>query len=106
MSAPAEVSGPDFVQGSPAKDLQDGTMLLGQAAGEAVILARRGEEVFAVGATCTHYSGPLADGILEGETIRCPLHHACFSLRTGEARAPALNPIPCWNVEKRGDRLF
>jgi apoptosis-inducing factor 3 len=106
MSAPAELSGPDFVQGIPAKDLQDGTMLLGQAAGEAVILARRGEEVFAVGATCTHYSGPLADGILEGETIRCPLHHACFSLRTGEARAPALNPIPCWNVEKRGDRLF
>ncbi len=106
MSEPTELKGPDFAQGIEASDLRDGTTLLGQAHGESVLLARRGDEVFAVGATCTHYSGPLAEGLLVGDTIRCPLHHACFSLRTGEPDAPALNPIPCWDVEKRDGRLF
>jgi len=82
-------------------------MVLGHADGEPVLLARRGEECLAVSATCTHYGGPLAEGILVGETVRCPLHHACFSLRTGEAlRAPALNPIACWDIEHRGPRVF
>jgi apoptosis-inducing factor 3 len=107
MGGASELKGPDLLQGVAAKDLPDGGMLLGHAQGEAVLLARRGDDVFAVGATCTHYSGPLAEGLLVGDTVRCPLHHACFSLRTGQAlRAPALNPIACWNVEKRNGSLF
>src|ERR1700677_4528801 len=106
MGTPSALTGPDFVHGVAAAELADGATWLGHAGGEAVLLARRGTEVFAVGATCTHYSGPLAEGILDGDTVRCPLHHACFSLRTGEAQAPALNPIACWDVEVRGDRLF
>ena len=76
---------PDLKTGFPADNLPDGGMILGQADGEDVILARRGDELFAVGASCTHYHGPLADGLVVGETVRCPWHHACFSLRTGEA---------------------
>jgi NADPH-dependent 2,4-dienoyl-CoA reductase/sulfur reductase-like enzyme/nitrite reductase/ring-hydroxylating ferredoxin subunit len=106
MSAPTELNGPDFRSGIPTTDLPDGAMLLGHAGGEGVLVTRRGEEIFAVGATCTHYGGSLADGLIEGDTVHCPLHHACFSLRTGEARAPALNALACWDVEKRGDRLF
>jgi NADPH-dependent 2,4-dienoyl-CoA reductase/sulfur reductase-like enzyme/nitrite reductase/ring-hydroxylating ferredoxin subunit len=93
---------PDFAAGIPISRIVDGGMLLGQARGEDVVLARRGDKVFAVGASCTHYGAPLADGLLVDDTIRCPWHHACFSLRDGEAiRAPALDPIACWRVEQR-----
>jgi NADPH-dependent 2,4-dienoyl-CoA reductase/sulfur reductase-like enzyme/nitrite reductase/ring-hydroxylating ferredoxin subunit len=98
---------PDFRNGFPMGDLPDGGMVLGQADGEDVILARRGSDLFAIGALCTHYHGPLADGLLVGEEVRCPWHHACFSLRTGEAlRAPALDPIACFRVEQVSNRVF
>ncbi len=99
--ANAPLSGTDLSAGIPASSVASGATLLGHAGGEAVLLARIGEEFFAIGATCTHYGGPLADGLLDGETVRCPWHHACFSLRTGEAlRAPALSPVPCWRVQR------
>src|SRR6266853_6807603 len=98
---------PDFRNGFSVRDLPDGGMVLGQVDAEDVVLVRRGGEFFAVGASCTHYHGPLSDGLVVGDTLRCPWHHACFSLRTGEAlRAPALDPISCWRVEKVGDKAF
>jgi len=97
-----ELAGPDFTKGVPNADLAEGGMILGQVAGEAVLLARSGGAVFAIGAECSHYHGPLAEGVLVADTVRCPWHHGCFSLRTGEAlRAPALDPVACWRVEER-----
>ena len=106
MSGEAQLSGPDLAQGISLAELPDGGQLLGHSGGEPVLVVRRGEEIFAVGATCTHYGGPLAEGVVEGETVHCPWHHACFSLRTGEAlRAPALNPVSCYRVEREGDHI-
>ena len=107
MSSDQEaLKGPDLAAGVPASSVPDGGMLLGHAQGKAVLVARRGAELFALGATCTHYSGPLGEGLIVGETVRCPWHHACFNLRTGEAlRAPALNPVACWEVTQRGDTI-
>jgi apoptosis-inducing factor 3 len=106
MSGEQQLTGPDLAQGIALADLADGGQVLGHSGGEAVLVVRRGEEVFAVGATCTHYGGPLAEGIVVDGTVRCPWHHACFSLRTGEAvRAPALNPVACYKVERQGDRI-
>lgn len=102
-----EPRGPDLTRGIATAELGDGAMLLGHVGDEAVLLVRRGAELFAIGATCTHYNGPLAEGLLVDDTVRCPLHHACFSLRTGEAlRAPALNPVPCWQMEQTGSEIF
>ncbi|RWN29851.1 FAD-dependent oxidoreductase [Mesorhizobium sp.] len=100
-------NGPDLVEGIALSDLPDGGKLLGHCGDEQVLLVRRGAEVFAIGATCTHYGGPLVDGLVVEDTVRCPWHHACFDLRTGEAlRAPAFNPLACWSTEQRDDRIF
>ena len=104
---PKTLSGPDFTQGVPLADLADGAMLAGHAHDKAMLLARLGSEIFAIGATCTHYGGPLGDGIIVRDTVRCPWHHACFSIRTGEAlRAPALKPVARWIVEQRDGSAF
>lgn len=78
-----ELAGPDLTLGVPLEEIADGALLLGHAAGDAVLLARRGDEVFALGAHCTHYGAPLIDGLLVGDTVRCPWHHACFHARSG-----------------------
>lgn len=107
MAETQELSGPDLAAGVAADEIADGAMLLGHAGGEAVLVARRGDEYFAIGAACSHYSGPLAEGLMVDDTVRCPWHHACFSLRTGEAlRAPALSPVACWKVERQDGKLF
>jgi NADPH-dependent 2,4-dienoyl-CoA reductase/sulfur reductase-like enzyme/nitrite reductase/ring-hydroxylating ferredoxin subunit len=99
-----ELSGPDLEKGVDVADLAPGVPLLGHAAGEPVVLVRVGEDVRAVGATCTHYGGPLAEGLVDGDTLRCPWHHACFDLRTGDAiGAPALAGVACWDVTRKGD---
>jgi NADPH-dependent 2,4-dienoyl-CoA reductase/sulfur reductase-like enzyme/nitrite reductase/ring-hydroxylating ferredoxin subunit len=99
--------GPDLTLGVALSDIPASGLLKGHVGEEAVLLARSGGEFFAVGASCTHYHGPLADGLIEGETVRCPWHHACFSLRTGEAlRAPAFDPIGCWSTTQRDGKVF
>ncbi|HSD00466.1 MAG TPA: FAD-dependent oxidoreductase, partial [Casimicrobiaceae bacterium] len=106
-STQTETTGPDLTQGVALDTLADGAMLAGHVGDDQVLLARRGNEFFAVGATCTHYNGPLAEGLLVGDTVRCPWHHACFSLRTGEAlHAPALSPVPCWSTEQRDGKVY
>src|SRR5437763_12887989 len=102
-----ELKGPDFEQGCEIAKLSEGEMLLGHAFGEPVLVARRGDDLFSIGATCTHYGGPLAKGLMVDCTVHCPWHHARFDLRTGEAiAAPALNDVACYNIEKRGNRFF
>src|SRR5438477_3208214 len=102
-----ELEGPDFEAGCEIERVDDGGMLLGHAFGEAILVARQGSELFAIGATCTHYGGPLAKGLMVDCTVRCPWHHARFDLRTGEAIAgPALSNTSSWKIEKRGARFF
>src|SRR4051812_34606176 len=106
MAGQTELAGPDLTTGVDAASVKPGDKLLGHAHGEPVLLARIADEYVAIGASCTHYGGPLGEGVIDGDTVRCPWHHACFSLRTGEAlRAPALSPVACWKVERKGDKV-
>ena len=71
------------------------------------MVARVDGALFAIGARCTHYQGPLAEGLIVGQTVRCPWHHARFCLRTGEAiGAPAIDPVSLWTVEERDGQVF
>lgn len=106
MSDTQQPVGPDLRNGIDERSLDDGAMVVGHVEQRPVLLARRGQEFFAIDAHCTHYGGPLAEGLMVGETVRCPWHHACFSLRSGEAlAAPALTPVHCWRVERTDGRV-
>ena len=99
--------GPDLAGGIPLAALEDGQPFLGRFGEAPVMLVRRGAEIFAIGATCSHYGGPLAEGLLVGDTVRCPWHHACFSLRSGRTlRAPALRDVPAWKTTIRYGRVY
>ncbi|HJT19238.1 MAG TPA: FAD-dependent oxidoreductase [Nitrospira sp.] len=102
------LSGPDLGKdGAASSELRDGAMLLGHFSGEPVLLIRKGGAVHGMGAKCTHYGGPLDQGLFDGSTVRCPWHRACFRPETGEAiHAPAIDPVPCYTVEQRDGRLF
>jgi NADPH-dependent 2,4-dienoyl-CoA reductase/sulfur reductase-like enzyme/nitrite reductase/ring-hydroxylating ferredoxin subunit len=98
-------SGPDLTRGVLLTAFEDGK-LLGHVGEEDVLLVAADGEVFAIEPSCSHYHGPLAEGLVVGDTIRCPWHHACFSLRTGEAtRPPALNALAVWEVTRDQDRI-
>lgn len=100
-------AGPDLAQGIPTSGLGQGAMVAGRVGDASVLLAKVGDEYLAIDAECSHYHGPLADGLLVGDTVRCPWHHACFSLRTGEAlRAPAMTALGCWETKVAGDRVM
>ena len=99
-------SGPDLIQGVSLAEFVDGK-LAGHVGDQEVLLVRSGTGIFAVAAHCSHYHGPLSEGLVVGDSIRCPWHHACFDLRSGEAvRAPALNSLDCWRVEQRNGQVF
>ena len=93
-----QLTGPDFGAGIDDPRLDENGKLLGHANGEAVLLAKVGGEYVAIAASCTHYGGPLAEGAIENGHVRCPWHHACFSLKTGcrpPMRSPATTPPTC-----------
>lgn len=106
MTEDKKPSGPDLTQGVSLADLKDGK-LLGHVGDEDVLLVQAGGEIFAIEPSCSHYHGPLAEGLVVGDTIRCPWHHACFSLRSGEAtRPPALNALAVWDVRRDRDNII
>ena len=103
----AKAKGPDLTQGVAADSFPQNGLLAGQVGDDEVLLVKRDGDIFAISAHCTHYHGPLVDGLVSGDAIRCPWHHACFDLRTGEAlHAPAFDPLSCWKVEQRDGKVF
>ncbi|HEX4020170.1 MAG TPA: Rieske 2Fe-2S domain-containing protein [Acidobacteriaceae bacterium] len=79
-------------------DLRDGCMIWGQPDGEELVLGRRVTDSLPSAPTVPHYGGPLAEGLIVGDTVRCPWHRIMpvSGPENGEAlRAPALDLVPC-----------
>ena len=107
MGEAASASGPDSVARHRARQIPAEGTIAGRVGDDPVLLSSLGGELFAIGGSCTHYGGNLGEGLARGATVRCPLHHACFDLRTGAVlRAPALDPVDRWHVEVEGHRAF
>jgi nitrite reductase/ring-hydroxylating ferredoxin subunit len=108
MAGEKELSGPDLTaEGLPVDKIVAGVPAAGHVDGKPVVVVYTQDGVRAVGGSCTHYGGPLGDGLCVGGEIRCPWHHAVFDLATGEALgAPALSPIPVYQATERDGRIF
>ena len=102
-----EPTGPDLSTGIPLAELTESKPFAGVVDGEPAMIVRSGGKLFCVGSKCTHYGGPLDEGLVIDGTVRCPWHHAAFSLETGRMiRTPALHDIPCFDVEERDGKAF
>ena len=88
MGGQAAAGGPDFAAGIERSAVADGATVAGRVGDEPVLLSCFGGDYFAVGGACTHYGAALADGLIADGTARCPLHHACFDLKTGAVHIP------------------
>src|ERR1700744_1834620 len=98
---PQAPAGPDLREGVPADQVPEGGKLVGRVGDDEVLVVRTGGVLNALAAHCTHYQGPLGEGLLVGDTVRCPWHHAHFCLRTGEALAgPAIDRLKRWAVQE------
>src|SRR5262245_50111373 len=94
------------VLGSADTYLKSGEMKRLDLDGNAVVIARTEDGYHAFQANCTHYGGDLDQGLLNGHTIMCPLHHACFDIRTGRhTEPPALNDLPVYAVSIDGNQV-
>jgi nitrite reductase/ring-hydroxylating ferredoxin subunit/uncharacterized membrane protein len=97
----------EFVPVLPEAELRAGELRRVEADGVRVLLVRRGDRIFAIGETCSHFGGPLADGKLEGDdTVRCPWHGSRFSLEDGSViDGPTTFPQPCFEARVRGGQV-
>jgi NADPH-dependent 2,4-dienoyl-CoA reductase/sulfur reductase-like enzyme/nitrite reductase/ring-hydroxylating ferredoxin subunit len=88
-------------------DLQDGDMKQVEVGGLKILLTRLDGTFFAMGGECSHYGGPLAEGVLSGMHVTCPWHQARFHIKTGElASPPALDSMARFETTVERDQVL
>jgi nitrite reductase/ring-hydroxylating ferredoxin subunit/uncharacterized membrane protein len=86
----------EFSAVMPETGLEDSKPTRAEYHGTPILLVRKGERIFALAETCSHFSGPLSEGKLIGDTIVCPYHDSRFALNDGRViNGPAVHPQPC-----------
>lgn len=95
---------PDLSSPFEVRDVPHGGVLHGTVGAKEVVVVRAEDGLRAIGASCSHYGGPLAEGVFDGRCIRCPWHHAAFDTATGRAeRGPAITAVTAFRVVVDGD---
>ena len=96
----------NFTAVLPESKLPDNTPTRAMYQGVPILLVRRRERLFAMAETCSHFSGPLSEGKLEGDSIVCPYHASRFALEDGRVlNGPAVHPQPCLEVRARNGQI-
>ncbi|MFP5264794.1 MAG: Rieske 2Fe-2S domain-containing protein [Blastocatellia bacterium] len=96
----------EFVPVMAEAELREGELRRAEAGDMPVLLARRGGRIFAIAETCSHFGGPLAEGKLEGDSVRCPWHGSLFSLEDGRVlEGPSVHTQPCFDVRVRDGQI-
>lgn len=104
--APAQGLPKDFTRVLAASDLHEDVPMRAEHNGLPLLIVKRGEKIFALAETCSHLGGPLSEGRLEGNTIRCPWHASQFSLEDGSVvNGPAVHPQPCFEARIRDGQI-
>lgn len=92
----------DFVAVMPESALENDKPTRAEHNGAPILLVRRGERLFALAETCSHFNGPLSEGSLVGDSIVCPWHQSRFDLEDGHViNGPAVHPQPCLEARIR-----
>jgi nitrite reductase/ring-hydroxylating ferredoxin subunit/uncharacterized membrane protein len=101
-----EVFPNEFVPVLPESVLEDDKPTRVMHGGVPILLVRRGDHLFALAETCSHFSGPLSEGKLVGDSIVCPYHFSRFALEDGRVLdGPAVHPQPCLEIRKRNGQI-
>ncbi|HWG50254.1 MAG TPA: DUF2231 domain-containing protein [Candidatus Acidoferrales bacterium] len=96
----------DFVAVLPESELAENKPTRAMHNGVPILLVRRGDRLFAMAETCSHFSGPLSEGKLEGDSIVCPYHNSRFALEDGRVlNGPAVHPQPCLEARVRNGQI-
>jgi nitrite reductase/ring-hydroxylating ferredoxin subunit/uncharacterized membrane protein len=96
----------DFVAVLAESELADDKPTRAVHDGLPILLVRRGRRLFAMAETCSHFSGPLSEGKLAGDSIVCPWHNSRFALEDGRVlNGPAVHPQPCLEARVRGGQI-
>ena len=96
-----------FVPVTAASELPPGSMKWVVIDRERVLIANVAGSYYALRDVCGHAGAPLSTGELVGYAIECPLHYACFDVRSGKLLSgPAAADVPTYQVRVEGDTVY
>jgi len=104
--AAAQAPPHEFVPVLAEAELPENELRRVEAKGVPVLLVRRNGTIYALAETCSHMGGPLSEGELEGDSVRCPWHGSRFSLEDGRVLdSPATLPQPCFDTRVNNGQI-
>jgi 3-phenylpropionate/trans-cinnamate dioxygenase ferredoxin subunit len=97
---------PRVVKVAKESEIEPGTAKCVEAGGRKIAIFNLDGEFFAIEDTCTHDDGSLSEGTIQDDEIECPLHGACFNIRTGEVTCPpAVSDVETFTVQVSGEDI-
>ncbi len=96
-----------FIKVAETSEVEEGELVPVEVEGEPICLTKVEGVIYAFTDNCTHISGPLNEGELNGYVLECPWHLAQFDVRTGKVlRGPARQELYTYTVKVENDAIY